>query len=275
MVEPIKFDSDNYQITEFFDELPLWSAPFGLTILDNIDYKNNISVLDIGFGCGFPVIEIAMRLGSDSKIYGIDPWSAGIDRVRKKISYYGLRNIEIIEGNAESMPLTDNSIELIVSNNGINNVADMNQVFNQCYRILKPNGRILFTMNTNQTMIEFYQIFEKVLQNSDLNSAIEKMHEHITMKRPSKELVINLLNQNNFQKISIEERSFDLKFSNGSTMLQHYFIRLAFLESWLKIIPENIVDSVFKKLENELNIYSNTKGYLNLSVPYYFFDVEK
>lgn len=37
-----------------WDELPLWSAPFGIKILDLIDYKKNINVLDIGCGTGFP-----------------------------------------------------------------------------------------------------------------------------------------------------------------------------------------------------------------------------
>jgi arsenite methyltransferase len=42
-----------------YDELPLWSAPFGLTLLDTIRMKKGIRVLDIGSGAGFPMLEIA------------------------------------------------------------------------------------------------------------------------------------------------------------------------------------------------------------------------
>ncbi len=68
------------KLIEVFDELPLWAAPFGLQLLDGIKYKKGIQVLDIGFGAGFPLTVIAMRLGKDSKVFGIDPWDGAIDR---------------------------------------------------------------------------------------------------------------------------------------------------------------------------------------------------
>jgi hypothetical protein len=37
-------------------------------ILDSVKYRKNISVLDIGFGAGFPLTEIAMRLGRTCKV---------------------------------------------------------------------------------------------------------------------------------------------------------------------------------------------------------------
>jgi len=88
----------------FFDELPLWSAPFGWKLLDHIQYKSGITALDIGFGTGFPLIELAMRLGESATVYGIDPWKEAIERAKQKIDYYGISNVRIIEGVAESIP---------------------------------------------------------------------------------------------------------------------------------------------------------------------------
>ena len=104
------FDFDSDLLLELFDELPIWAAPFGLKLLDSIKYKKNISALDIGFGAGFPLTEIAMRLGETCKIYGIDPWNAAIRRTEKKIEFYGIKNIEIINGVAENIPLPDLSL---------------------------------------------------------------------------------------------------------------------------------------------------------------------
>lgn len=123
-----KYLINNFELSKLFnvfDELPLWSAPFGLKLLDNICYKPDISVLDIGFGTGFPLTEIAMRLGDSCIIYGIDPWENAIQKAKEKIDYYGINNIRIIEGVAESIPLKNNSIDLITSNNGLNNVSDI------------------------------------------------------------------------------------------------------------------------------------------------------
>ena len=100
---------------EFLDELPLWSAPFGLKLLDYIDYKPNITAIDIGFGTGFPLIEMAMRLGNSSTVYGIDEWKEVIIRLESKIEYFGLSNVKIIEGSVESIPLDNNCINKVTN----------------------------------------------------------------------------------------------------------------------------------------------------------------
>ena len=68
---------NNPEVVSALDELSLWSAPFGLKLLDSVLYKKNMNVLDIGFGTGFPLTELAMRLGKTSRIYGVDPWNEG------------------------------------------------------------------------------------------------------------------------------------------------------------------------------------------------------
>ncbi len=105
--------------------------------------RKNIKVLDIGFGTGFPILEVALRLGSTCKVYGIDPWKPAIDRARFKMKQYGINNVELIEGKAENIPLPDNSIDLIMSNNGINNVEDINKVFSECKRIAKRGAQFV------------------------------------------------------------------------------------------------------------------------------------
>lgn len=165
-----KYLSNDFDFKEYVnvaDECPIWSAPFGLKLLDHIDYKKNISALDIGFGTGFPLTEIALRLGENSTVYGIDPWTDAIIRAKKKIEYYQITNIRIIEGVAESIPLSDQSLDLIVSNNGINNVGDIDQVISECSRIIKPGGQFVQTMNLDKSMIEFYEQLEMVL--SEMN----------------------------------------------------------------------------------------------------------
>jgi len=56
------YDLNNAETVSVVDELPLWSAPFGLRLLDKIKYKKNITAFDIGSGLGFPLLEVAMRL---------------------------------------------------------------------------------------------------------------------------------------------------------------------------------------------------------------------
>ena len=266
-----KYLSNDFDLNEFvnvYDECSIWSAPFGLKLLDYIDYKPNISALDIGFGTGFPLTEIAMRLGESSKVYGIDPWTNVILRANKKIEYYRITNIKIFEGVAESIPLKDNSVDLIVSNNGINNVNDINQVISECSRIIKSGGQFVQTMNLDKSMFEFYGQLEKVLSDLSMNKEIELMQQHIYEKRRPLDEMISMIQNHGFIIKDLEHDQFNYKFSNGTAMLNHYFIRLAFMDSWIKILPKNKLEQIFDTIEMRLNDKAKMLGGIKLSIPF-------
>ena len=165
------------------DELPLWSASFGLKLLDLIKMIPEMKVLDIGSGLGFPSIEIAMRVGNSCKVYGIEPWKKARERANEKISILGLNNIEIIDGIAENLPFENEFFDLVVSNNGINNVQDIQKSFSEIHRTSKIGSQFVFTMNLDGSMNEFYSIFHEVLLNSGMDPEILKMKDHIHEKR--------------------------------------------------------------------------------------------
>jgi arsenite methyltransferase len=266
-----KYLSNDFDLREYVnvcDECSVWSAPFGLKLLDNIDYKPDITALDIGFGAGFPLTEIALRLGEGSTVYGIDPWGDAIVRAKQKIEYYRIKNIKIIQGIAETIPLEDDSIDLIVSNNGINNAGDMNQVISECSRVIKQGGQFVQTMNLDKTMFEFYGELEKVLSDLHMNKEIELMHTHIYEKRPPLNEIISMIQNHGFIIKDLEHDQFDYKFSDGTAMLNHYFIRLAFMDSWIKLLPADKLEQIFDTIETGLNAKSKLSGGMKLSIPY-------
>lgn len=269
------YNLDSDDLVEVIDELPLWSAPFGLKLLDKIIYRKNITVLDIGFGTGFPLIEVAMRLGESCKVYGIDPWKAAANRARRKIRMYQLNNVELIEGYAEEIPLGNDSVDLIISNNGINNVTDIEKVFSECYRITKSGGQFLVSVNLNNTMIEFYEIYKSILAEKKMHSEVEKMQQHIYSKRkPLEEFKEQIINSG-FKIKEVEQSKFEIKFVDGTAMLNHHFIKLAFLNSWKNIIPEDKQDKIFNELEKSMNNKSAAEGLFKLSVPFVVVDCIK
>lgn len=220
------WDFNSERLVEVIDELPLWSAPFGLKLLDGINYRKGMSVLDIGPGTGFPLTEIAMRLGETSKIYGIDPWDKALNRAKKKINIYDITNVELIKGAAESIPMNDRSVDLIISNNGLNNVADLEKAISECSRVIKSKGQFIQTMNSQDTMFEFYSTMESVLRNLKLDIYLESMRKHIYEKRRPLDQYLGLLQANGFKITSTTHHEFFYKFADGTSMLNHHFIRL-------------------------------------------------
>jgi len=269
------FNLDDPEFVSIIDEVPLWSAPFGLNILDTIQYKRGIKVLDIGLGLGFPSIEIAMRLGNSSKVYGLDPWKAGIERAKQKMRMFGLSNIELIEGLAEQMPFVDRLFDLIVSNNGINNVQNIEKTIEECNRVAKAGARFIFAFNTDQTFIEFYNVYRQVLNENNLGKYNDKISEHIYSKRKPVSEIENYLKYSGFKIDSIHEDIFYYRFSDGTAMLNHAVIKYAFMESWKNIIPVDYQEKIFKQIENRLNAQAEKTGGFSMQVPFVTVDCEK
>lgn len=269
------YDLNAKETVTVIDELPLWSAPFGLRLLEKIKYRQNITALDIGSGLGFPLLEIAMRLGNSCKLYGIDPWEAALERIKAKIKVYGINNVELINGVAENIPLPDNSVDLIISNNGLNNVKDIKSVLSECCRISRIGSQLIFTYNTDKTMVEFYGVLEELLIEKNMTSEIGLMKEHIYKKRKPVEEFVHLLNDNGFGINEISHDKFTYSFVDGTAMFNHFLIKLAFIDSWKEFIPEEKQNEFFTELVERLNHLAQSKGFIKLTIPFAVIDCEK
>ena len=267
-----KFDLDNRDLVDVFDDMPLWSAPFGLRLLECVQIRKNIKALDIGFGAGFPLTELAMRLGSSSRIYGIDPWHAAIERTKRKLEIFGISNVELFETGAETIPLPDQSIDLLVSNNGINNVQDMQGVLDECGRIAKSGAQFVITVNLDKSMVEFYDLFGLVCKELGFDEAIGKMRSHIYEKRRPLDEFTAMLNDAQFDICSIKHDEFAYTFADGSALFEHFFIRLAFLESWKALLPEDQRQHVFAEIEKRFNTIAKQNGSCKLTIPFVVID---
>lgn len=269
------YDHNSAELVEVFDELPLWAAPFGLKLLDHIRYRKGIMALDVGFGAGFPLTELAMRLDQHSKVYGIDPWEPAVARAEKKIACYGISNVEIIRGVAEFIPLPDKSIDLIVSNNGLNNVQNISEALRECNRVMKPAGQFVQTMNLEGSMSEFYTSLEKVLMDTGQQEMVEAMNAQIHQLRKPLDEYLMLIESHGYSIESVIHDEFQYRFVDATTMFNHYFIRMAFLDGWKSIVPGDRQAEVFTRVEKLLNEQAEATGSLTLTIPFVLIDGKK
>jgi ubiquinone/menaquinone biosynthesis C-methylase UbiE len=268
-----QFD-DTEEFISTWDELPLWSAPFGLLMLKHLELKPNLKVIDLGSGAGFPLMEVAGRFGSSCKLYGIDTWKNANKRARQKIKNYKLTNVEIIESSAEQIPFEDNSIDLIISNLGINNFENPGNVFKECHRVLKPTGRLGVTTNLNGHWKEFYNVFEATLKQLDKKDLIIKLNEQ-QENRGTVESTSKLFTENGLRVYRHFTDSFEMKFLNGSAFLNHHFVKLGWLSSWRDLLPKENLKETFELLEQNLNSFATSSEGLTLPVPMLYIEGEK
>jgi arsenite methyltransferase len=269
------FNPNNIDHVTALDELSFWSAPFGVVLLSAIKMKNNIRVLDIGFGTGFPLIELAQRLGNGSEVYGVDVWEEAVERARQKIRTRQLSNITTLVQAAEELPFGDQFFDLVVSNNGLNNVQNLERALAEICRTSKTDAQLVFTVNLPDTMNEFYETYADVLRDFDFIKEISKMKQHIHEKRKPIEELRSLLQNAGFRIDREILSSFDYRFADGTRMFQYYLIREFFLPAWTGLLAEERVPNIFTEVESRLNRIAAEKGELRLSVPFVCMDCSK
>ena len=105
------------------------------------ELKAGETVLDLGSGGGIDVLLSAKRVGPTGKAYGLDMTDEMLSLARENQQRAGARNVEFLRGEIESIPLPDNTVDVIISNCVINLSADKDQVLREAFRVLKPGGR--------------------------------------------------------------------------------------------------------------------------------------
>ena len=71
---------------------------------------------------------------------------SGKNRIRENIKNLDIfpgENVDYV-GSAEQIPLSDNSVDLIVTQEAFEHIQDPNKAIRECYRILRPGGGIYF-----------------------------------------------------------------------------------------------------------------------------------
>jgi len=109
------------------------------------DLKPGEVVLDLGSGAGFDAFLAAKRVGESGRVIGMDMTPDMVRKARANAEKLKISNAEFHLGKIEKLPVSDNSVDVVISNCVINLSPDKTAVFGEIYRSLKPGGRIVIS----------------------------------------------------------------------------------------------------------------------------------
>jgi arsenite methyltransferase len=99
-------------------------------------------VVDLGCGAGTDSLVAAQMVGQNGHVTSIDMTPEMLEKARAATAELGLTNIDFVEGEIERLPLSNESVDVVISNGVIDLVPDKDAVFAEIFRVLRPGGRM-------------------------------------------------------------------------------------------------------------------------------------
>lgn len=99
-------------------------------------------VADLGCGAGVDTLLAAIAVAPTGRAVGVDVLPEMVERAQGFAARAGVRNVEFLEAEMESLPLPDASVDVVVSNGSVNLSARKSRVLAEAHRVLRPGGRL-------------------------------------------------------------------------------------------------------------------------------------
>jgi ubiquinone/menaquinone biosynthesis C-methylase UbiE len=122
-------------------------------ILSKMPINEKSKLLD--FGCGTGNYTWVIKKISNANVFGVEP----SDGMRKKAQEKGTE-IEFKKGDHTSIPFGNDFFDLIYMTDVIHHIPDLNAMFGEFYRVLKPNGKIcILTESHDQIETRYWSAY--------------------------------------------------------------------------------------------------------------------
>ncbi len=125
-------------------------------------------VLDIATGTGMVATAMAQAILPDGRVQGIDLSSGMLDKAFENLTKLGLNNIDLHEMDAEKLDFKSNYFDCISCGFGIFFLSDMHASLEEWLRVLKPDGRLMFTTFESSSFGNLITAFVEQLAEFDV-----------------------------------------------------------------------------------------------------------
>lgn len=131
--------------------------PEAPNVIQSLNIKKGITVLDFGCGEGNYTIPVAEAVGGQGKVYALDKKIRKLRQVERKANRQKLTNIKTILSEGE-VDLDKDSVDIVLLFDVLHHIDNKQKLLNNLYNILKPDGLVSIFPHHHITREELIKI---------------------------------------------------------------------------------------------------------------------
>lgn len=229
-----------------------WSTPFAELLLEQLDLRSGLTILDIACGHGIPAFYLAEQVGPTGSVLGIDA-SRGQVANAKIIQRGELPWLRFECVDMRALPATLPIFHRITGNLSVMFLRPHRfEAMRGLIEHLQPGGQVVLTFPSLGTFDSIWQRIDHEMSRHGLTRERERLAAHVA-ERPSAAEARGWLEQLNMERIDVIERPLEVASGSGQRFLQHPLLRGGFLDDAYECFEDDrLADAVMTSVAADL-----------------------
>jgi SAM-dependent methyltransferase len=170
-------------------------------------------VLDIATGSGEPALTAARVVGQSGHVVAVDMSAGMLALARERIDSAGLKNVELVESDAESLVLDDHSLDAVLCRWGLMFMPDLEGVLRRLHRALTREGRIATAVWSSADKVPMCALARDAIRR--ITGIIPPPNAPDPLKLADPSIVDRALLAAGFRDVSIERLTVTFQFASA------------------------------------------------------------
>jgi len=220
-------------------------------------------VLDIATGLGEPAFRIAQLVGPSGYVVATDPAPRMIELARERMAELGVRNIEFIQTDAETLEVGATRFDAAVSRMGMMFVPDLNRAARRLAQVLMPGGYFAAAVWSTPDKVPMFGVGEEALRQAAGLPPREPGALH-PARLGEPQPLLDALAGAGFKEIEVVRVPVQMTWKSAETFVEERKLSSAPFRTMLASIPSERHEELLRIVTEAARVYADAQGVVRM-----------